>query len=70
MEMKKKEAFFNKSKNGSVFPKKRKLVKRMISDSFVQFLASLFSSSHPPRDNITCCCCCQSIKVFSSANAD
>ncbi|KDP32885.1 hypothetical protein JCGZ_12177 [Jatropha curcas] len=33
------EPFF-KSKNGSVFPKKRKLVKRMILDLFIQYFAS------------------------------
>ncbi|KDP32883.1 hypothetical protein JCGZ_12175 [Jatropha curcas] len=43
MEMMRIEPFV-KSKNGSVFPKKRKLVKSMVFASLIQSLASLCSS--------------------------
>ena len=40
-----------KAKNGSVFPKKKKLVKKMMLDSMVKFFSSLSSSSKPSQYN-------------------
>ena len=36
-----------KQKDGSVFPRRRKLVKKMIMESIVKSLSSLFSSESP-----------------------
>ena len=38
-----------KARNGSVFPKKKKLVKKMMLDSMVKFFSSLSSSSKPSQ---------------------
>ncbi|TYH72552.1 hypothetical protein ES332_D05G262400v1 [Gossypium tomentosum] len=45
------ETRFIKATNGSVFPKKRKLVKKMMLHSMLKFFISLFSSSKPFQSN-------------------
>uniref|UniRef100_A0A199U9D8 Uncharacterized protein n=1 Tax=Manihot esculenta TaxID=3983 RepID=A0A199U9D8_MANES len=59
MEKMKTETWF-KSKNGSVFPKKRRLVKRMIFDLLLQSLTSCFSSSSGAAHQPSCLRCVKS----------
>ncbi|CAB4293641.1 unnamed protein product [Prunus armeniaca] len=40
--------YWFKPKKGSVFPAKRKLVKTMVFESIVKWVASVFCSAHPP----------------------
>ncbi|OMP07300.1 hypothetical protein COLO4_07456 [Corchorus olitorius] len=42
-----------KARNGSVFPKKKKLVKKMMLDSLVKFFISLFSFSESSQSSQT-----------------
>uniref|UniRef100_A0A1S8ACY7 Uncharacterized protein n=1 Tax=Citrus limon TaxID=2708 RepID=A0A1S8ACY7_CITLI len=43
------ETYWFKAKKASVIPARRRLVKRMVFDCLVQFLASLCSNSHKPK---------------------
>ncbi|KAK9219826.1 hypothetical protein WN943_008473 [Citrus x changshan-huyou] len=43
------ETYWLKAKKASVIPAPRRLVKRMVFDCLVQFLASLCSNSHKPK---------------------
>lgn len=43
------ETYWFKAKKASVIPARRRLVKRMVFDCSVQFLASLCSNSHKPK---------------------
>ena len=42
-----------KARNGSVFPKKKKLVKKMMFDCMVKFFSSLFLHLKPSQSNQT-----------------
>ena len=54
--------WLNKQKLGSVIPKKRKSVKRMVFERLAQFIVQVFSTSRPSTSgasslpNKTCCC--------------
>lgn len=54
--------WLNKQKFGSVIPKKRKTVKRMVFERLAQFIVQVFSPSRPSSSgasslpNKTCCC--------------
>ena len=54
--------WLNKQKLGSVIPKKRKSVKRMVFERLAQIIVQVFSTSHPSSSGAsslpskTCCC--------------